>query len=153
MIPGGISGGKTMVEEGNKVKVSYVGSLEDGTVFDSSEKHGRHLEFTVGSGQVIKGFDEAVKSLNSGEEKEIVLKPSEAYGDVNPSLLKKVPREQLPKDQEPKAGMMLAVNLPNGQQFPAKITAVDDKEVTIDLNNPLAGKVLKFKIKIEEIVE
>ena len=136
------------VEKGNKVKVEYTGTFEDGTVFDASEKHGKPLEFEVGAGQVIKGFDEAVVGMEKGEEKEITLQPAEAYGDVNPEMQKEIPRENLPKDQEPKEGMMLALGLPNGQQMPAKIVKVDDKNVTIDLNHPLAGKVLKFKIKV-----
>jgi len=139
------------IEKGNKIKVEYTGTFEDGEVFDSSEKHGQPLEFEVGSGQMIKGFDEAVVGMNKDEEKEITLKPEEAYGENNPDLKKKVPREQLPKDQDPQVGMILGVSLPNGQQFPAKIVEVNDKEVTIDLNHPLAGKTLKFKIKIVEV--
>ena len=139
------------VKKGDKVKVEYTGTFDDGTVFDSSEKHGRPLEFEAGSGQVIKGFDEAVIGMEKGEEKEIKLQPAEAYGDVRPELRKKVPREQLPKDQEPKEGMMLLIGLPNGQQMPAKIIEVTDAEVTLDLNHPLAGKVLNFKIKVAEI--
>lgn len=140
------------VKKGDKVKVEYTGTLEDGTVFDASEKHGAPLEFEVGSGMVIKGFDEALVGMEKGEEKEVTIKPEQAYGDPNPEMVKKIPREQLPKDQEPKAGMMLIMSLPNGQQLPAKITEVSDKEVTLDLNHPLAGKTLKFKLKVVEIV-
>ncbi len=136
------------VKKGDKVKVDYTGTLEDGTVFDASEKHGKPLEFEVGTGMVIKGFDEAVVGMEKDEEKEIKLQPAEAYGDLNPELKKKVPREQLPKEQEPKEGMILLMGLPNGQQMPAKIIEVTDKEVTLDLNHPLAGKVLNFKIKV-----
>ena len=141
------------IKKGNKIKVEYTGTFEDGEVFDSSEKHGQPLEFEVGSGQMIKGFDEAVIGMNKDEEKEITLTPENAYGENNPELKKKVPREQLPKDQEPQVGMILGVSLPNGQQFPAKIVEVDDKEITIDLNHPLAGKTLKFKIKIVSVDE
>jgi len=136
------------VAKGDKVKIEYTGTLDDGTVFDASEKHGKPLEFEVGSGQVIKGFDEAVTGMEKDEEKEIKLQPAEAYGDLNPDLRKKVPRDNLPKDQEPKEGMVLMVGLPNGQQMPAKIVEVGEKEVTLDLNHPLAGKVLNFKIKL-----
>ena len=86
--------------------------------------------------------------MEKGDEKEITLKPQEAYGEHNDQLLKKVPREQLPNEPEPKPGMMLALGTPDGRQFPAKIAAVDDKEVTIDLNHPLAGKTLIFKLKL-----
>jgi FKBP-type peptidyl-prolyl cis-trans isomerase 2 len=136
------------IKKGDKIKVEYTGTLEDGTVFDSSEKQGKPLEFEVGAGQLIKGFDEAVVGMKKGEEKEITLEPKDAYGDPNPQLVKKVPREQLPKEPEPKPGMMLALATPDGKQFPAMIKEVDEKEVSIDLNHPLAGKKLKFKIKI-----
>lgn len=136
------------VAKGDKVKVEYTGTFEDGTVFDSSENHGKPLEFEAGSGQVIKGFDEAVVGMEKGEEKEITLQPAEAYGDVNPELHKEIPRDKLPQDQEPQVGMMLALGMPNGQQMPAKIIKVDENSVTIDLNHPLAGKVLIFKIKV-----
>ena len=139
------------VKSGDKVKVEYTGTLDDGTVFDSSEKHGKPLEFEVGAKQVIPGFENAVIGMKKGEEKEVKLKSSEAYGDPRPELVKKFPREQLPKDKELKAGMMLAVGLPNGAQIPARITDVNDKEVTIDMNHPLAGKGLNFKIKVVDI--
>jgi len=139
------------IVKGNKIKVHYTGILEDGSIFDSSE--GREpLEFEVGSGQLIKGFDEAVIGMKNGEEKEITLKPSEAYGEPNPQMLQKVPRTELPQDQEIKEGMMLSVMLPDGQQIPAVVKEINDKEATIDFNHPLAGKTLKFKIKIIEIM-
>ncbi|MBT3323567.1 peptidylprolyl isomerase [archaeon] len=139
------------VKQGDKIKVEYEGKLENGEVFDSTEKHGHPLEFEVGSGQLIKGFDDAVVGMEKDDEKEITLKAEEAYGQPNPEMMRKVPRDQLPPEPEPKVGMMLAMALPNGQQLPAKITEVNDSEVTIDLNHPLAGKTLIFKIKIIEI--
>jgi FKBP-type peptidyl-prolyl cis-trans isomerase 2 len=140
------------VEKGNKVKVDYTGSFEDGQVFDSSAKHGAPLEFVVGGKQVVPGFDAAIEGMAPGEEKEILLKPEDAYGLHRPDLIKKVPRDQLPQDQQPEVGMMLAVKTPEGGQFPAKITGVTEGEVTIDLNHPLSGKTLKFKIKLVEIL-
>ena len=139
------------VKKGNKVKVDYTGTFDDGTVFDASDKHGQPLEFEAGSGQVIKGFDDAVMGMKEGEEKKIVIPAKEAYGEVKAELNKKVPRKQLPQDQEPKVGMILAVGLPNGQQFPARIVEVTTEDVTIDLNHPLAGKTLHFRIKVAEI--
>ena len=139
-----------VVEDGKKVKVHYTGTLDDGTVFDSSEGKDP-LEFTVGEGKVIKGFDAAVKEMNLDEEKEIHIESKEAYGDTRAELIKQVPRDQLPKEQEPQVGMVLGVGMPNGQQIPARITAVNDTEVTIDLNHPLAGKNLNFKLKLIEV--
>lgn len=139
------------VKKGDKVKVEYTGSLDDGTVFDSS-KGKDPLEFEVGSGQVIKGFDTAVVGMNKGEEKQVKINAEDAYGNHNPQLVKKVPKENLPKTQDPKVGLFLMLNLPDGQQFPAMISEVSDKEVTIDLNHPLAGKNLNFKIKVVEII-
>jgi len=138
------------IKKGDKIKVEYTGTLEDGTVFDSSEKQGKPLEFEVGSGQLIKGFDEAVVGMDKGQEKTIKLESKDAYGDPRPDLVKKIPKDQLPKDQEAKAGMVLLVSVPNGQQIPAVIKEVSDKDVTIDLNHPLAGKTLNFKIKVLE---
>lgn len=141
------------VKKGDKVKVDYEGRLEDGEVFDSS-MHGDHshpIEFEVGSGQVIKGFDEAVVGMEKGQEKEFEISPEEAYGQHNPDLQRDIPREVLPKDQEPKEGMVLMVGTPDGNQFPAKITGVENEKVTIDLNHPLAGKKLIFKIKVVEV--
>ena len=144
---------KETIKKGNKVKIEYTGTFDDGIVFDASEKHGQPLEFEVGSGQVIKGFDDAVVGMKKGEEKKIAIPPAEAYGEVKAELNKKVPRKQLPQDQEPKVGMVLAVGLPNGQQFPARIVAVTTEDVTINLNHPLAGKTLHFKIKVAEVYE
>jgi FKBP-type peptidyl-prolyl cis-trans isomerase 2 len=108
------------------------------------------LEFEAGKGMVIKGFDEAVIGMEKGQEKEIKIKPEDAYGQPNPQMVQKIPRDKLPKDQEPKPGMMLALGTQDGKQIPAKITEVDDKEITIDMNHPLAGKNLNFKLKIVE---
>ena len=91
------------VKKGDKVKIEYTGTFDDGTVFDSSEKHGQPLEFEAGAGKVIKGFDEALIGMKKGEEKDITLKPSEAYGDHNSQLVKKVPKNKLPPDKEIKA--------------------------------------------------
>ncbi len=139
------------VKKGDKIKVNYTGTLDDGTVFDTSDGK-QPLEFEAGSGQVIKGFDEAVIGMEKGEEKNVKIESKDAYGDYNPQLMKKIPRDQLPQDQEPKPGMMLLIKAPNGQQFPVKIAEVTDKEITMDLNPPLAGKNLNFKIKVEEVL-
>ena len=136
------------VKSGDTVKIEYKGSLDDGSVFDSSERHGQPLEFKIGSGQVIKGFESAIIGMKLGEEKKVKLQPSEAYGDHNPQLVKQVPRSQLPSEPELKLGMMLVIRLPNGAQIPARITQVTPESVTLDINHPLAGKTLNFEIKV-----
>jgi len=138
-----------VVESGNKIKVEYEGRFESGEVFDASEKHGQPLEFTAGKGMVVPGFDKAIIGMDIGEEKEITLQPEEAYGPRNPQAVQKVPKEKFPAGA--KVGMQVGIPLPNGQNFPALITEMNEKEVTLDMNNPMAGKILIFKIKIVEI--
>ncbi|MBT6690254.1 peptidylprolyl isomerase [archaeon] len=139
-----------VVEKGSKIKVEYRGSFEDGEVFDASEKHGQPLEFEAGAGMVVPGFDAAVIGMDVGEEKTFTLKPEEAYGMPDERAVQKVPRDKFPT--EAKEGMMIGVPLPNGQQIPAKITKIDEKEATIDMNHPMAGKTLVFWIKIVEVL-
>ena len=140
-----------VIKKGDKVKVEYTGSLEDGTVFDSSDQHDAPLEFVVGAGQLIKGFDEAVVGMKIGEEKEITIPPEEAYGPHNPEFVKDMPREMFPEDQEIKPGMVFMVNLEDGRQIAVRVSKVSDGMVTIDLNPPLAGKTLVFKIKVVDV--
>ena len=142
-----------IVKNGDKVKVEYTGKLEDGTIFDSSEKQGVPLEFTVGQGQLIKGFEEAVVGMQIGEEKEITLAPEEAYGQYNPELVRELPKENFPTEEEIQPGMMFLMNLPDGRQIPVRITVVTEETITLDLNSPLAGKTLIFKIKVIEVAE
>lgn len=139
------------VKKGDKIKVEYTGTLKDGTVFDSSEKHGQPLEFEVGAGQLIKGFDEAVIGMEQGEEKEITIEPADAYGEKKDELVRELPKEQFPKDQEIKEGMFLAVGLPDGKQLPAQVVGVGDDTITLDMNHPLAGKELHFKLKVVDV--
>ena len=141
------------VKKGDKVKVEYVGKLEDGTVFDSSDKHDAPLEFIVGEGQLIKGFDNALVGMEKGEEKEIKLEPKDAYGEYNPELVKEMPRECFPQDKEIEAGMAFVMNLQDGRKALIRIAEVKEETITIDLNPPLAGKILLFKIKVVDISE
>jgi len=141
------------VKKGSKIKVDYEGRFEDGKVFDSS-KHGDHshpLEFTAGEGQVIKGFDDAIMGMKIGEEKEFKIQKEEAYGDFREELKQDVPRKALPPEQKPKVGMALMLSSPDGRQFPARIVYVNNEKITLDLNHPLAGKNLIFKINVVDI--
>ncbi len=138
------------IKKGDKVKVDYEGSFDDGEVFDSSkhEDHSHPLEFEVGAGHVIKGFDEAVIGMKKNEEKEIIIKPECGYGGKNEKLIREVPRKNLPQDREPKVGMMVDIGLQDGKHVPAKIEKITKEKITLNLNHPLAGKTLHFKIKV-----
>ncbi len=144
-----------LAKEGDKVTLEYEGRLEDGEVFDSSS-HGDHehpLTFVVGEGKVIKGFNDAVIGMKKNEEKEFTLTPDEAYGMPKPEMKQEVPKTALPPGQDPKAGMALVLTTQSGQQMPAKILEVTDDKVVIDMNHPLSGKTLIFKIKLVGIGE
>lgn len=134
------------VTKGSKVKIEYKGTFDDGSVFDSSEQHGSPLEFEAGSGQIIKGLDKEVQGMEVGQEKDVRIEPSLAYGDRNPELVQTVPKEKLP--MEVKQGQMILLGDPDGNKFPAVIADVTKDLVKIDLNHPLAGKHLNFKIKV-----
>lgn len=140
------------VKTGDKVKIEYTGTLEDGTIFDSSTEHGNPLEFEVGSGQVIKGFDDAILGMKEGEEKQFSIAPADAYGEHNPTLVQKVPREIFPPDAELVPGLLFEAGLPTGEKIPATITEVQEGIISVDLNHPLAGKKLNFKIRVSVII-
>ncbi|WP_319508024.1 peptidylprolyl isomerase [uncultured Methanolobus sp.] len=138
------------IKDGDTIKIDYTGTLDDGTVFDSSANHDEPLEFTVGTGQVIPGFEEAVRGMEVGEEKTFRIEAAEAYGEANPALTQTVPSSLLQADAEIQAGMMIMVGTADGNQMPAKITEVTDETITLDMNHPLAGKALTFSIKVVE---
>lgn len=141
----------TAVKKGDVVSLHYTGTLEDGSVFDTSKTRNEPLKFTAGSGQVIPGFDHAVMGMKKGEEKKFTLQPADAYGERKPDFTKIVPRKHLPQNHQPKPGMKLVMGGPDGRQIPATITQVTDENVTLDLNHPLAGEALTFDIKVVEI--
>lgn len=141
------------IKVGNKVVLEYEGKFEDGKLFDSSS-HGDHshpLEVVIGAGQVIPKFEEELIGMEEGEEKEFKINPEEGYGTYREELKREIPKDALPPEQTPKEGMMLVMATPEGHQIPVKITKVSEDSVIIDLNHPLAGKKLIFKIKILEI--
>lgn len=133
------------MKPGSKVKVHYTGILNDGKVFDSSEGK-EPLEFTIGENQVIKGFENGIKEMKLNEEKTIKIKPNEAYGEKNEQLIMKVPRDKFPPEVQ--VGGHLILKGPQGQSIPAVISEIKEGMVIIDLNHPLAGKELNFKIKV-----
>ncbi len=140
----------TKVKDGDTVKVHYKGSLEDGSVFDSSEDR-EPLEFTLGSGQLIPGFEKAVIGMEQGESTTITIPSKEAYGEPREDLILDVPKDNLPDDIEPQIGMQLQVNRPDGDPIPVRVTNVGDEQVKLDANHPLAGEDLTFEIELVEI--
>jgi FKBP-type peptidyl-prolyl cis-trans isomerase 2 len=141
-----------VVKKGNKVKIEYEGTLESGEVFDTSS--GREpLEFTLGEGKIIPGFENEVLGMEKGEEKTIKIKPEDAYGIPDPAKMQKIPKQQLPENIQEKVvpGIILHMQTPEGQQVPLKVADVDNDFVTLDLNHPLAGQSLNFKIKIVDV--
>ena len=141
----------TTAKSGDTVRIHYTGTLSDGAKFDSSA--GRDpLEFALGSGQVIPGFDNAVDGMAVGESKTVTIEPAEAYGDKHPQLVQDVPKSALPEEMEPKVGMQLQSQAPDGQVMHLVVTDVKDDAITVDGNHPLAGQTLNFDIDLVEIV-
>lgn len=139
------------VKTGDKVKVHYHGKLTSGETFDSSA--GREpLEFEVGGGMVIKGFDDGVTGMTIGEKKTINIPFDEAYGPLNPEMLIDMPRERFPAEMELEIGMPLMMSDNQGNQFQVTITEIKEVSVMLDANHPLAGKDLIFDLELVEIV-
>lgn len=137
-------------EQGDTVAVHYTGKLDSGEVFDSSQ--GRDpLEFQVGSGQVIPGFDRAVDGLAVGESREVRIEPDEGYGEPREDLVVDVERSQFPAEAEPEVGQQVQVQVAPGQNRVATIQEIGDEAITLDLNHPLAGKSLTFDVELVDI--
>ncbi|MEE4292410.1 MAG: peptidylprolyl isomerase [Xanthomonadales bacterium] len=142
----------TQAKSGDTVKIHYTGTLDDGTEFDSSA--GRDpLEFTVGSGQVIPGFDKAVEGMNVGESKSVNIPAEDAYGPHHEQMVQEVPRTALPDELEPEEGMALQAKGQDGQIINLTVTEVGDEAITVDANHPLAGKTLNFDIELVDVAQ
>ena len=139
-----------IAEKGKTVLVHYTGSLSDGEVFDSSR--GREpLEFTLGAGQMIGGFDKAVEGMKVGEEKTVVLSPEDAYGHRREDLIFTVDRYVLPKGYEPSVGDQLQMANHDGAVLPVTIISLEEKAVILDGNHRLAGKELTFEVELVKV--
>ena len=139
------------VKSGDTVKVHYQGRLTDGTTFDSSQ--GRDtLEFKVGSGMVIKGFDNGVMGMQVGDKKTIEIPVDDAYGPEDPQMIMEFPIDRFPEDMKPEPGMQLNMSNGSGQNFPVVITEVKGYIVILDANHPLAGEDLIFDLELVEII-
>jgi len=140
----------SQAKKGDSVKIHYTGTLADGTVFDSSA--GRDpLGFTLGSGQVIAGFDEAVLGMAVGDKKTVTIPSHKAYGEKNEELVIEVPRSQVPPDLNPEVDQKLQMGGPNGELVVVTVVAVNDEVVVLDANPPLAGKDLTFALELVAI--
>ena len=140
----------SQAKTGDTVKIHYTGTLDDDTEFDSSA--GREpLELTLGGGQVIAGFDNAVDGMTVGDSKTVTIPPAEAYGDRHDQLVQQVPKSSLPDEMKPEIGMQLQSQGPDGQVMNLVVAEVTEESITVDANHPLAGQALTFAIELVEI--
>lgn len=137
-----------MIKQGDKIKVHYTGKLEDDTVFDTSLERDP-IEFTVGSGQVIEGFESCVVGLNVGDKTSVTINPDKAYGPVREDMIIQVPRKNVPQDV--KVGSQLQQMGKDGVPITFIVRDVNEENVTVDANHPLSGKVIKFEIEVIEV--
>ncbi len=134
------------IKKGDTVSVQYIGTFNDGTEFDRSRPDSP-LRFKVGSGQVIPGFDNAVLGREKGDAFSVAIPAAQAYGEQDPSLIFSIPLESVPQNIHPETGMMLHVGTDQGE-LEVTVTAIDEKNITLDANHPLAGKDLVFSLEI-----
>jgi FKBP-type peptidyl-prolyl cis-trans isomerase 2 len=142
----------TEAQQNDTVKVHYTGKLSDGTVFDSSRER-EPLEFQLGQGQVIPGFEEAVIGMNPGETKTATLAPDDAYGQHRDDMVTDVSRSDLPEDLKPEVGQQLQARNSAGQTIPVRVVDVGDESVKLDANHPLAGQTLTFDIELVDVAK
>jgi FKBP-type peptidyl-prolyl cis-trans isomerase 2 len=131
--------------------VHYTGKLEDGSIFDSSANRDP-LEFTIGAGEVIAGFEQAVTGLSQGETVSTTIPPEQGYGPRRDEMLAVIPRDRLPEAIEPEVGQRLSVQQQDGRQLVVAIAKVDEASVTLDANHELAGKTLTFDLELVEVL-
>jgi len=139
----------SFVTAGKKIKVDYTLTVNNQQVETSVGK--QPLEFVDGDHSIIPGLEKGIEGMRMGEEKAITVEPKDAYGEVNPKAFKEFPKTSMPANAQPKVGMVLQAQAPNGESFPAVISAIKDDKVVLDFNHPLAGKQLTFKVKILDI--
>ena len=134
----------------SKVKVHYTGKLANGEVFDTSDGK-EPIEFTLGQGQLIPGFEKGLIDMKLNEKKTINMTKDDAYGEVNETLIQEVKKTDLPQDMEPKVGMGLVSKSPEGQEINLMVVEVKEETIVIDGNHPLAGRDLIFDLEVVEI--
>ncbi|HEY9185680.1 MAG TPA: peptidylprolyl isomerase [Salegentibacter sp.] len=141
----------SQVKQNDTVKVHYTGKLTDGQVFDSSVERGEPIEFTMGQGQLIPGFEKGLIDMEVNEKKTINIPKEEAYGEPREELIQEVPKSQLPEEIKPEVGMGLVSKTPDGQEMNLVVKEVKDESIVVDGNHPLAGKDLVFDLEVVEI--
>lgn len=137
---------------GDVVRIHYVGTLDDGRTFDTSRDR-EPLEFTLGEGEVLPGFEQAVLGMAEGEVKTVTLPPEQAYGPRRPELVQQVEREALPADLPLRPGLQLQAQMSDGEPLVLTVRSVADGVVTLDANHPLAGEALTFEIELVGLEE
>jgi peptidylprolyl isomerase len=148
----GSNGGGAVAKAGDTVKIHYTGTLKDGTQFDSSVGKDP-LQFTLGSGQVIKGFDDAVTGMKVGEKKTVTIPAAQAYGAYRDDLVFEVEKTKLPSSITPVVGMQLQMTQNDGSKVTVTIKTINATTLTLDANSPMAGKDLTFALELVEIVK
>ncbi|ACF10732.1 peptidylprolyl isomerase FKBP-type [Chlorobaculum parvum NCIB 8327] len=139
------------VKQGDKVRVHYTGTYDDGTVFDSSVERDP-LEVTVGTGMVIQGFDRALVDMEPGQKKNVNIPAAEAYGPRAEELVAEIPRERIPENIQLEVGQQLQLSLADGGEAIVMIVDLSEKTVTLDANHPMAGMDLNFELELVEIL-
>lgn len=140
----------SQVKKDDVIKVHYTGTLTDGQVFDSSIDR-EPLEFKVGAGQMIPGFEKGVMNMELNEKKIVEISANEAYGEVKEELFQEISKSQLPDNLDPEVDMALAAQMPDGRTQQLRIAKVQEDTIVVDANHPLAGKDLKFEIEVVQI--
>jgi peptidylprolyl isomerase len=135
------------IENGLYVSVDYKGTLQNGEIFDTSQG-GQPLEVQMGGGQLIEGFERELMGMSLNDKKEFTLSPEDAYGQRDDSLNRDFARADFPPEMEPRVGMTIALQTPEGSQMPGRITHLDEEKLSVDLNHPLAGESLTFEIEV-----
>lgn len=138
------------VKNGDIVKVNYTGRLDDGTVFDTSEKK-EPLQFEVGLGRVIPGFEDAIMGMSIGDKKTVTIPADQAYGQYREDFKQDFPRDQFPTYIKLEVGQQFKIDQKEGGKIFVRIAALSDTTITLDANNPLAGKNLTFDIELVDI--
>lgn len=141
----------TKAKTGDSIKVHYTGTFDDGTLFETSVG-GAAIEFTLGSGEVIPGFEKGVEGMAVGDKRSIRIPAAEAYGEYYPEYVQEFDRNQITTDRELEVGMEIKATTPEGHTFAVFVTAINGDRITIDGNHPMAGKDLNFELELVDIV-